>query len=52
MANHIGKSFRSVKWKREELHLFRKEMDNQSYPTLAKYLRGQNQKWKNDSMEN
>ena len=52
MANHIGKSFRAVKWKREELRLFRKEMDNQSYPTLAKYLRGQNQKWKNDSMKN
>ena len=52
MANHIGKSFRSVKWKREELRLFRKEMNNQSYPTLTKYLRGQNQKWKNDSMEN
>ena len=52
MANHIGKSFRAVKWKREELRLFRKEMDDQSYPTLAKYLRGQNQKWKNDSMKN
>ena len=52
MTNHFGKSFRSVKWKQEELHLFRKEMNNQSYPTLAEYLRGQNQKWKNDSMEN
>lgn len=52
MAHHLGKSFRSVKWKREELHLFRKEINTQSYPTLAKYLRGQNQKWKNDSMKN
>lgn len=52
MAKHLGKSFRSVKWKREELKLFRTDFDSKSYPTLSKYLRGQNQEWKKKSMEN
>lgn len=51
IAEKLNKSFRSVKWKREELGLYRQDMESNSYPTLAKYLRGQNQKWKKDSME-
>jgi hypothetical protein len=41
-----------VKWQREELGLYRRDMNNRTYTNLAKYLRGQNQKWKNDSMKN
>ncbi len=52
MADKLCRSFRSVKAKREELNLYRRDMKNNSYPTLSKFLRGQNQKWKNDSMEN
>ncbi len=50
MADHLNRTFRAVKTKREELGLYRCDMDSNSYPTLAKYLRGQNQKWKKDSM--
>lgn len=50
IADKIGKTFRAVKAKREELGFYRKDMTSCSYPTLSKYLRGQNQKWKNDSM--
>lgn len=52
MAKKIGRTFRSVKAKREELGFYRRDMDSIAYPTLSKYLRGQNQKWKKDSMNN
>lgn len=52
MAIKLNRTFRSVKWKREELGFYRMDMDSNTYPTLSKYLRGQNQKWKNDSMKN
>ena len=51
MAKKIRKTFRAVKAKREELGLYRRDSEGSSYPTLSKYLRGQNQKWKNDSMK-
>lgn len=50
MATYLDRSFRSVKHKREKLGLFRQNPNEKSYPTLSKYLRGQNQKWKKDSM--
>lgn len=50
MANHLNRTFRAVKYKREELGLFRQNPDDNSYPTLSKYLRSQNQKWKKESM--
>lgn len=52
IAIKLNKTFRAVKAQRELLGLFRRDMNCTSYPTLAKYLRGQNQKWKNDSMQN
>ena len=52
IAKTLNRSFRSVKWKREELGLFRQSLDRKSYPTLTKYLRGNNQQWKLDSMKN
>lgn len=51
IADNIGKTFRAVKAKREELGFYRQDMTSNSYPTLSKYLRGQNQKWKKDSMK-
>ena len=50
MAQHLGKSFRAVKWKREELGLYRRDFENYTYSSLSKYLRGQISKWKKDSM--
>ena len=52
MAIKLNKSFRAVKAQRELLGIYRRDMSNNTYPTLAKYLRGQNQKWKNESMKN
>lgn len=51
IAQELNRTFRSVKWKREELGLYRQDMASYSYPTLSKYLRGKNQKWKVDSMK-
>lgn len=51
ISEELNKTFRSVKWKREELGLYRQNMESNSYSTLSKYLRGQNQKWKKDSMK-
>lgn len=52
IAENLNRTFRAVKAKREELGFYRQDMTTNTYPTLAKYLRGQNQKWKNDSMKN
>ena len=52
MAIKLNKTFRAVKAQRELLGLYRRDMNSNTYPTLAKYLRGQNQKWKIDSMKN
>lgn len=52
IADNLNRTFRAVKAKREELGFYRQDMESNSYPTLSKYLRGQNQKWKNDSMKN
>ncbi len=52
MAEKLNKSFRAVKCKREMLGLYRRDMNRFSYPNLSKYLRGQNQKWKIESMAN
>lgn len=51
MAKKLNKTFRAVKSQRELLGFYRRDMDCNTYPTLAKYLRGQNQKWKLDSMK-
>lgn len=51
IADNLNRTFRAVKAKREELGFYRQDIKSNSYPTLSKYLRGQNQKWKNDSMK-
>lgn len=52
MAIKLNKTQRSVQWKRLELELYRRDMNSNTYTSLSKYLRGQNQKWKKDSMKN
>lgn len=52
MAIKLNRAQRSVQWKRLELKLYRRDMNSNTYTTLSKYLRGQNQKWKKDSMKN
>lgn len=52
MANYLGRTFRSVKWMRESLGLYRQDPDRDlSYVNLERYLRGQLQSWKNASMQ-
>lgn len=51
IAIKLNKTFRAVKAQRELLGIYRRDMSSNTYPTLAKYLRGQNQKWKNESMK-
>lgn len=50
MAEKLGRTFRSIKYKREELGLYRQNFEDKSYPSLSKYLRGQNQEWKKNSL--
>ncbi len=50
IADDLKRTFRAVKAKREELDLYRQDMSSISYPTLSKYLRGQNHEWKKSSM--
>lgn len=52
MAKKLGRTFRAVKYMREELGLYRISGDSSSYENISKYLRGQIQCWKNDSMRN
>lgn len=52
MADNLTRTPRAVKAKREELGLYRVDIESSSYPSLSKFLRGQNQKWKKDSMKN
>ena len=51
ITDDLKRTFRAVKAKREELGLYRQDMSSNSYPTLSKYLRGQNQEWKKESMK-
>lgn len=52
MAIKLNRTPRSIQWKRNELKLYRRDMNSNTYTTISKYLRGQNQKWKKDSMKN
>lgn len=51
MSKKLNRSVSAVKCKREQLGLYRVNFEEKSYPTLSKYLRGQNQQWKKDSMK-
>ena len=51
MAVKLKRTFRAVKCKREQMGFFRRDMTTFTYTNLSKYLRGQNQKWKKDSMK-
>lgn len=52
MSIKLNREQRSVQWKRLELGLYRRDINSNTYTTISKYLRGQNQKWKKDSMKN
>lgn len=52
MSATLNRTFRSVKWKREELGLFRQDKDCKNYESLSKFLRGNISEWKNNSMKN
>lgn len=52
IARELNRSQRAVQAKRLELGLYRMDMKSNSYPTLAKYIRGQNYEWKVASMRN
>lgn len=50
MCIKIGKTFRATKAKREELGLYRRDMNALTYPTISKYVRGHILDWKNESV--
>lgn len=51
MAQELNRTQRAVQAKRLELGFQRTGINNKSYPTLSKYLRGQNYDWKIQSMK-
>lgn len=51
IGTHIDRSRQSVKERRHYLGLFRQDLNNKTYPTLSKYIRGQIWEWKQKSME-
>lgn len=51
MAKILNKTQRAIKWKREECGLFRQQKNVNSYLDISHYLRGQNSKWKKESMK-
>lgn len=51
MAQKLDRTQRAVQAKRLELGLQRIGLNSKSYPTLSKYLRGQNHEWKIQSMK-
>ncbi len=51
LSQHVAHTRAATKVKREKMGLYRQDMESNSYPSLSKFLRGQNQQWKNDSMK-
>lgn len=51
MSQHLNRSFRSVKWRRELLGFYRRDINSQNYESITKYIRANISKWKNDSMK-
>lgn len=52
IAKDLNRTFRSVKWMRESLGLYRYDPNRDlTYDTLERYLRGQIGSWKKESME-
>lgn len=52
LSNLIGKPKLSISERRHRLGLMRVDKDNLKYSDISKYLRGQLQTWKTDSMRN
>lgn len=51
MAKNLGRTFRATKAKREELQLYRRDMNSTTYESISKYMRGKIQSWKISSMK-
>ena len=51
MSQHLNRSFRSIKWRREILGFFRRDINSKNYESITKYIRANISKWKNDSMK-
>lgn len=52
MAKNLHRTQRAVQARRLFLGIYRRDMDCLTYESLSKYIRGNIQKWKNDSMKN
>lgn len=52
MAILLGRTRRAIKAVRNNIGLFRQDMEKSHYENLLKFLRGQIYQWKRDSMEN
>lgn len=51
LAKDLGRTKRGIQARRHYLKLYRRDMDCLTYETLSKYIRGNIQYWKNNSME-
>ena len=51
MCQKIGKTFLATKSKRQQLGLYRRDMNALTYETISKYIRGNIQEWKNESLK-
>jgi len=51
MSKNMNRTFRSVKWRREELGLFRQDKSEKNYSNIASYIRTHINDWKKQSMK-
>ena len=51
MCQKIGKTFLATKSKRQQLGLYRRDMNALTYETISKYIRGNIQEWKSESLK-
>lgn len=52
IAKNLHRTQKAVQARRLFLGIYRRDMDCLTYESLSKYIRGNIQKWKNDSMKN
>jgi predicted HTH domain antitoxin len=52
LSKDLNRTFRSVKWRRGYLGLFRQDKDDKNYEFLSSYLRRNTTKWKNNVINN
>lgn len=52
LANNLNRTPNAVQVRRLYLNCYRRDMDSTKYESLSKYIRGNIQQWKKDSMKN